>query len=87
MTVSIMDLVLLLICFGLMVVGNGFLVGWLVYRAKRESHETLAPMKYESGGAIHRDELAEDDIGFPDAITERMAKLKEAYGIDLKGGQ
>jgi hypothetical protein len=87
---TVIDTLLIMLCCGILVIGNGFLVGWLVYLAKRESHETLSPQKRsdEPRGPVHMDEFAiTDDSGLPDVTRANVARMNEVFGVDLtKGG-
>ena len=65
---------------GLLSGGNGFLVGWLVYRAKREPHEYLSPPSLsrsaDTGRAVNIDDLARED--FPDPGLPASMKAASA---------
>jgi len=86
MTISIADILFLLITCGILVISNGFLVGWLVYRSKREAHEPLAPQKREpvTQRAVNLDEFAiEDDPGLAAVTKANLGRMNEAFGIDI----
>lgn len=86
MTVSILDIFWLML--GSAAVGGGLIIlsalvtGYLVFRAKRETHETLFParMRKAKGKPIIVDEFEreaakDDDTGLPDIIGRMNARM------------
>lgn len=75
-------------------VSSGALFAYIVFRTKKEQHESLFPAKRKPkhyGGSITRDEFAageDDDEGLPDVIKKMNARMgAELATAGLKDGK
>ena len=75
---------------GILIILSALVTGYLVFRTKKEQHETLfPPAKRKSKGVINIDEFAgevknDDESGLPDIIkrqNERMAADLALQGL------
>ncbi len=66
---------------GLLMLASAALTGYMVYRTKRENHETLiAASLPKRTGATNIDDLADDDFaddGLPETIRQMNEKLTQ----------
>lgn len=70
---------------GCLIIASAFITGWLVYRAKRESHEPLSPKKVEtSEKAVNLDEFAheEKEVEISEAQRQQFTRFHQQFGID-----
>jgi len=75
---------------GAMIILSALVTGYLVFRCKKENHETLFPQKrVKRNGPVNLDEFAteiqkDDESGLPDIIkkqNERMAADLAVHGL------
>lgn len=90
MTVGLMDVLWLVLAScvscGLMLILSAFVTGWLVFRAKREVHETLmTPSQRKSRGPVNIDEFAppeEEEGGLPESVALHNKVFGGLFGRD-----
>jgi hypothetical protein len=60
---------------------SAFVTGWLVYRTKKEAHETLfRHRKKPSQGAVNIDEFSVDDAPEKDTLPDAIALQNKVFG-------